>query len=39
MAHYDIKRNKKGELQARIQVSGKDVTTGKSKIFPKTVYN
>lgn len=38
MAHYDIKRNKKGELQARIQVSGKDVTTGKSKIFPKTVY-
>lgn len=39
MAHYDIKRNRKGELQARIQVSGKDVTTGKSKIFPKTVYN
>lgn len=39
MAHYDIKRNKKGELQARIQVSGKDVATGKSKIFPKTVYN
>lgn len=39
MAHYDIKRNKKGELQARIQVSCKDVTTGKSKIFPKTVYN
>lgn len=39
MAHYDIKRNKKGELQARIQVSGKDVTTSKSKIFPKTVYN
>ncbi len=39
MAHYDIRRNRKGELQARIQVSGKDVTTGKSKIFPKTVYN
>ena len=39
MAHYDIKRNKKGELQARIQVSGKDVTTGKSKIFPKIIYN
>ena len=32
-------QNKKGELQAKIQVSGKDLSTGKSKVFTKRVYN
>ena len=39
MAYFKITQNKKGELQAKIQVSGKDVSTGKSKVFTKRVYN
>ena len=31
MAYFKITQNKKGELQAKIQVSGKDLSTGKSK--------
>lgn len=39
MAYFKITPNKKGRLQARIQVSGKDINTGKNKLFVKTVYN
>ncbi len=39
MAYFKITPNKKGELQAKIQVSGKDLSTGKSKLFVKRVYN
>lgn len=39
MAFINIEQNKKGELQAKIQVSGKDFTTGKTKRFNKRVYN
>ena len=39
MAYFKITQNKKGELQAKIQVSGKDLSTGKSKVFTKRVYN
>ena len=39
MAYFKITQNKKGEFQAKIQVSGKDVSTGKSKVFTMRVYN
>lgn len=39
MAYFKITQNKKGQLQAKIQVSGKDLSTGKSKVFTKRVYN
>ncbi len=39
MAFIKIEQNKKDELQAKIQVSGKDVSTGKTKRFNKRVYN
>ena len=39
MAYFKISQNKKGQLQAKIQVSGKDLSTGKSKVFTKRVYN
>ena len=39
MAYFKITQNKKGELQAKIQVSGKDLSTWKSKVFTKRVYN
>lgn len=39
MAYFKITQNKKGELQAKIQVSGKDLSTGKSKVFTRRVYN
>ena len=39
MAYYKITHNKKGELQAKIQVSGKDLSTGKNKVFVKRIYN
>ena len=39
MAYFKITQNKKGELQAKIQVSGKDVFTEKSKVFTKRIYN
>ena len=39
MAYYRIEEDKKGRLKARIQVSGKDISTGKSKVFVKRVYN
>ncbi len=38
MAYFKITQNKKGVLQAKIQVSGKDIT-GKSKLFVKRLYN
>ena len=34
MAYFKISQNKKGQLQAKIQVSGKDLSTGKSKCLP-----
>ncbi len=39
MAYFKITPNKKGELQAKIQVSGKDLSSGKNKLFVKRVYN
>ena len=39
MAYYKIKEDKKGRLKARIQVSGKDIATGKLKVYVKQVYN
>ena len=33
MAYFKLEKNKKGELRAKIQVSGKDTATGKNKIF------
>ncbi len=39
MAYFHITQDKKGNLQAKIQVSGKDLSTGKNKIYPKRVYN
>lgn len=39
MAYFKITPDKKGNLKARIQVSGKDIESGKSKVFAKLVYN
>lgn len=39
MASIKITRNKKGELQAKIQAVGKDVSTGERKLFTRRVYN
>ena len=39
MAYHKIEEDKKGRLKARIQVSGKDIATGKLKVFVKKVYN
>jgi len=39
LAYFKIEEDKKGRLKARIQVSGKDAQTGKTKVFVKRVYN
>lgn len=39
MAYFKITQNKKGLQQAKIQVSGKDIKTGKNKLYTKRVYN
>ena len=39
MAYFKLEKNKKGELRAKIQVSGKDPASGKNKIFTKRVVN
>ncbi|MCM1368222.1 MAG: site-specific integrase [Roseburia sp.] len=39
MAYFKITQNKKGKQQAKIQVSGKDIATGKNKLYTKRVYN
>ncbi|MCD7729050.1 MAG: site-specific integrase [Clostridia bacterium] len=39
MAYFKITANKKGELQAKIQVSGKDFETGNPKLYTKRIYN
>ncbi|MBE5745675.1 MAG: site-specific integrase [Clostridiales bacterium] len=39
MAYFKIETNKKGELVARIQVSTKDIETGKNKLVIKRVHN
>ncbi len=39
MAYIKITENKKGELVARIQVCGKDLETGESKLYFKRIYN
>ena len=38
MAYFKIETDRKGNLKARIQVSGKDAK-GNPKIYPKRVYN
>ena len=39
MAYYKITTNKKGELVAKMQVYGKDLSTGEKKLYVKRVYN
>ena len=39
MASFTITESKKGVLQAKIQVNGKDAETGKRKTFVKRIYN
>lgn len=39
MAYYKITTNKKGELVAKMQVYGKDLSTGERKLYVKRVYN
>jgi len=39
MAYYKIEKDKKGILQAKIQISCKDYNTGKTKRFSKRIYN
>ena len=39
MASIKITRSKKGELQAKIQAVGKNISTGEKKFFTKRVYN
>ena len=39
MAYVKVTENKKGELVAKIQVSGKDPSTGKNKVYSKRVHN
>ena len=39
MAFIKYETNKKGVLQAKIQVSGKNLATGKNKIYSKRIYN
>ena len=37
MAYYQITKNAKGLLVAKIQVSGKDPDTGKAKLYVRMV--
>lgn len=39
MAYFKLEHNAKGELRAKVQVSCKDIHTGKNKIFSKRIYN
>ena len=39
MAYFKIEKNKRGELVAKIQASGKDPKTGESSVYSKRVYN
>ena len=39
MAYFKISKNAKGELLAKVQVSGKDLSTGKNKVFSKRIRN
>lgn len=39
MAYSKITTNKKGELVAKMQVYGKDLSTGERKLYVKRVYN
>lgn len=39
MASYKLEKNRKGQLQAKIQAYGKDLTTGERKLYVKRVYN
>lgn len=39
MAYYKITTNKKGELVAKMQVYGKDLSTGERKLYVKRIYN
>ncbi len=39
MAYYQINKNAKGLLVAKIQVSGKNPDNGKAKLYVKRIYN
>ncbi|MBR2467186.1 MAG: site-specific integrase [Clostridia bacterium] len=39
MAYFKIEKNKRGELVAKIQASGKNPKTGENSVFSKRVYN
>ena len=39
MAYFQITKNSKGVLVAKIQISGKDPDSGKSKLYVKRIYN
>lgn len=39
MAYYKITKDKKGNLVAKMQAYGKDLTTGEKKIYTKRFYN
>ena len=39
MAFFKITTNKKGELQAKIQAYGKDLSTGERKLYVKRIFN
>lgn len=39
MAYFQITKNSKGMLVAKVQISGKDPDTGKHKLFVKRFYN
>lgn len=39
MAYFKIEKNKRGELVAKIQASGKNPQTGENSVFSKRVYN
>ena len=39
MAYCSITKNRRGELVAKLQASGKDPKTGENKVYSKRVYN
>lgn len=39
MAYYKINKNAKGELVAKMQAYGRDLTTGAKKLYVKRIYN
>ena len=39
MAYFKITRNSEGKLVAKVQISGKEPGTGKTKLYVKRFYN